>query len=533
MDIKDCAYKDRNQLTAEELHLWEVERLKCQMSFVHFLDYVRLILPPMPNRPGGVFPILRWPHTMETIYHFLTDTLISIYKSRQIGISTIAAAYVIWLATTKFGSRILLFSKAEPEAQELLGKARNIYDYLPGFLKVNKLDPESTIQLGFPELKSMIKAFPSTTSAGIGETANLVVSDEHAEHPYAESNYKNVKPTIDTSGGQFISIWTAPTHDLDNFAVNLWLGAQKGENDFVPLFFPWDVVPGRDDAWYERTKRNIPKQLLGTMSPELYMRKNYPKVPADGLKPAEEEAVFDVDILDQMKEECKPPIKVERDGIDTKICNIYISPFVGVPYIAASDCGEGLGHDYSVTGIMNSRTGQVVADIFANNLSVEEFAKWSVRLLEIYDSPKWFPENNNQGILLVSKAQDEGYKNFGYQNEKETKDGLKKTKAGFNTHSYITSTGLKGSRMDLFGELITAINNHQITIYNLKGLLQFYDIIRNVKDRGKIEAIKGKHDDYPIMTGICWLKRNEAKVKVTKPKVLETLTFSNRAGSLY
>jgi hypothetical protein len=79
----------------------------------------------------------------------------------------------------------------------------------------------------------------------------------------------------------------------------------------------------------------------------------------------------------------------------------------------------------------------------------------------------------------------------------------------------------------LFGLLIPAINDYQIRIYNREGLEQFYGIIRNMepgKD-GKIEAMGGKHDDYPIAVGIAWCKKEEVRIEPFDFPVIDTLHF--------
>ena len=517
--ISICAYKPEARLDSDERHAWEIERSRCRISFVHFLKYVKVVIPPTPGVTGGITSLEMWPHLKEVIGAYLTKRLITILKARQIGLSTITAAYVLWHVLTKVGSRVLLFSEGEKASAELLSKARRIYDNLPGFLTVPRLDPESTEQLGFPPMKSILKAFPSTPMASIGETGSIIVWDEHAAHPYAEENYSASKPTIDSSGGQAISIFTAPPFDIDNLATSIFNDAVEGKNDFTPLFFPWTVVPGRDSEWYDYTKRNIPKTILGRMTPELYMQRNYPLTIKEALKPSERQAAFDHKVLDQMMGDVKEPVKETYPGVDPTKVKIYQPFYAGVPYIASTDTSHGVGLDYSVTVIMNCRTGAVVADIMGNDIQAEELAFLSVRLLGLYQNPLWFIENNDWGGVTISKAQALGYKNFGYDDEK-------KTKVGFNTNAHRTTAGMKGSRVDLYGELISGVNTHQITIYNAKGLGQFYDLIRNTSKGGRIEAIKGKHDDYPIAVGICWYKRGEVRSNQGVRKPIQTLDFS-------
>jgi len=153
---------------------------------------------------------------------------------------------------------------------------------------------------------------------------------------------------------------------------------------------------------------------------------------------------------------------------------------------------------------MNVVTGEIHADIMSNLLSPEELAWHSNKLLACFRFPLWYIEANDYGGITIKVAKDLGYPNLGYQD-------AKMTKAGFLTTGAKSASGLKGTRTELWGVLIPAINNGQITIHNKQGLLQFYDIIRNAAKEGRIEAKSGRNDDYPMTVGICVLKAPEVQ----------------------
>jgi len=497
-------------LTELNLKQKAIEREKCKASFTHFLSYCRIIETPTIDNSGGVIPFELWPHLITVIKTYLSAKLISILKARQIGLSYITAAYVLWFALFKKGANILLFSKGESEAFLLLDKCRRIYLQLPDFLRLH-LNPDSRGEIGFPVMSSSIRAMPSTESAGIGHTTSIVVCDEHDEHPYAARNFEAAKPTIDRGMAQFISIFTCIDPDPLTVAKVLFKDALAEKNDFVPLFFPWDVVPGRDNDWYEYTKRNTVDAELQGLTPELYMMRSYPKNIEEALTIPQQSAAFDKTTLNQMMENIRNPVKVEGD-LDFGVINIF-KPFqMGQFYIASSDASHGSGKDFAVTTVMNVKTGEIVADILRQDLPPEELAWHSVKLLKYYKNPKWFPENNDWGRVVITKAQELGYKNFGYMDDKKTEG-----KEGWRTDSK--------SRIELFGNLIPAVNNNQIIIYNKDGLKQFYDVIRNVKQGGRIEALAGRHDDYPIAVGICWAKRDEVHLEDWTPKTINTLNY--------
>ena len=461
-----------------------------QLSFPSFLEVVRLTEPPQLGKEGGIKKFEKWPHLMELVKALISEKQIVVLKSRQVGASWLIAAYSVWLGMSKYGSEVLLFSKGELEAKELLKKCRRVYMNLPEHMKI-KADPDSATELAFPVMGSSIKVLAATESAGVSFTSSLVVCDEWDEHPHAEENFAASKPTRD-AGGQFVGIFTASRPDPDTLAKAVFREAQEGVNGFKAFFFPWGSRPGRTQEWYDEVKRSIPARELAKLTPELYMARNYPLTAEEALRPPQASLAFDVEVLEEMMKQTWVPLRLE--GFDWTKCNIWQPPYMGERYIAASDTSHGVGLDYSATVIMDARSGLVVADILSNVLSLEEFTFYTVKLLRLYDA-FWFPEDNEWGSMLINLALRMGGVRIGYRDEKRTRPGF---------HSD------ERSLLGLWGELILAINSRQIKIPNALGLAQFKDIIRNIAKGGKIEAVRGRHDDYPITVGMCWLHRHRA-----------------------
>lgn len=522
--IELCFAKGKR--TAEEEGLLTIEFSKCMGSFLHLLRWVKIIDPPTLDNIGGIISFLLWPHLKEVIKALLTQKLIAVMKSRQIGLSWLLAAFALWYAMSHQGATVMLFSKGEKEAWELLAKCRRIWTQLPEFLKL-PIKPDSSEEMGFPSMMSSIKAFAATESAGVSYTASVVICDEWDLHPFADQNYLQSKPTRD-AGGQFIGVFTVDKLNPDTLAKAVWLDGHNKKNDFSALFFPWWVRPGRDDKWYEETRRNIPERELAKLSPELYMEQNYPSSWEEALSRSETVAVFDKKVLKNMEGDVRGKINEGWEDIDCDICHIYKDYHIGNFYIAGSDVSLGVGGDFNVTCILDVKTGDIVADILSKTIPPEELAYHSVQLLKHYHNPLWWIEANLYGRTVIKKAIELGYKRLGYRGDKSINwnnvgdDDLRRV--GFFTDDK--------HRGDLFGALIPAINDYQIKIYNQQGLKHFYGIIRNANKQGKIEAMSSQHDDYVIAVGICWLKKGDVRTSSSPMKPLETLTWDEKHPSV-
>ncbi len=485
--------------------LEDIQRARCFRSpvegdseivgFEYFLRFVKILVPPTATNAGGRMDFEMWDHLIDMVGVLETNRLITVLKSRQVGLSWILAAYALWRAIFHEGSVILILSQGQIEAQNFLGKSRYIHSELPPHLQ-QKVGSDSTTQMTFPGMKSKLTALPSTEHAGRGETASLVVWDEADFHEYLEPNYAAIKPTVD-QGGQLIQVSTRNKEKMTSLFIQLYRDAPG--NGFTKRFYGWRVHPERDDKWYAQRKKEAP--TTAKMSPDFYMEQEFPGTEEEALAQSRVLAYFDQGILQEMEQDNRSPVRVEG-----KIINIYQEYSVGKRYIAGSDVAHGVGGDASVTVVIDVATGYIVADINSSLIPPEELAMWSVRMLKQYDNPKWGIEDNEWGILTIRKAQELGYRNL-YEHHPDV--------AGWHTGEQ--------TRYILWGELLEAVTDRLITIPSKAGLGEFYSVIRNPdpKKGGKVEAVVGAHDDYPMATGIAWQMRKYSyarNLKVTSTR---------------
>lgn len=160
-------------------------------------------------------------------------------KSRQIGVSEmltdLARQYV------EDGKRVLVISMGQREATDFLRRAD--LKHHPLRLKAN----ESQVEL---HGGGIIRALPATEDAGRSFTADLVIVDEAAFHPYAERNYRAYRPTM-ADGGKLIIVSTG--NGAAGFFHDLFKAAQKRSNGFTWFFFGADERP-RPAGWYENER---------------------------------------------------------------------------------------------------------------------------------------------------------------------------------------------------------------------------------------------------------------------------------------
>lgn len=227
----------------------------------------------MIDHPQGdglaVIPFTLWPRQVWLIWRLMVERLVIILKARQLGISWLVCAYVLWLCFFQDGKVALLFSKGQLEANELARRISALYHRLPAWLRATgpALVKDNTGELIWSN-GSRVQSLPATQNAGRTFTASLVVLDEFAFVQWAEQLYTALKPTID-GGGQLIILSTA--NGTNNLFHELWERAQSGASRFKTAFLDWRARPDRDDAWYAATAADAVQSSL--------MAQEYPATP--------------------------------------------------------------------------------------------------------------------------------------------------------------------------------------------------------------------------------------------------------------
>ncbi len=448
----------------------DLEYELARRDFPTFLSFVK-ILEPYPGR--GEIAFEPWPHLLDISSKLQTEQLIAWVKSRQLGCSWLVAAFTLWKAMYNEGAHVLEFAQSEPKAADLITKQKYIYMRLPPELQEPVKSLDNQLQILFHKSDAWIKAFPSTKDAARGETGTMAWFDEADFHEYFEGAYSATKPVVDDIGGQIILTSTINPEAALEGSTFQTLYSNAPDNGFCKVFYGWRARPNRDQEWYNKAQRESTNPYTFT--------KEHAETEAQALAPPDSITFFRHPVLDEMAVDCRKPYFQIGQG------DVYQPYQIGKKYVAGTDTSHGIGGDDAVTVVLDVATGLVVADIQSALLPPEELADQSVRLLEHYHSPLWAIEDNEWGGQTVRKAIALHYPRLYYRKDEQP---------GWHTGVH--------NRNYMWGELAEAIHGRALTIPNEKGLAQFYSVIRNAKKAGRVEAQRGRHDDYPLALSLAW-----------------------------
>jgi hypothetical protein len=291
-------------------------------------------------------------------------------KARQIGWSTITTLYAFWVCLQP-DKRVLLISKGEREATELLAMIRFGYERLPDWMHSRiKLLNDNQTSMKFSN-GSEITSLPSAANPGRGFSGSVVIVDEWAHLLNDEEAWASIEPVADI-GGQIIGLSTA--NGIGNWFHLNWEKAVRGENSFKTMFHSWRAVPERDEEWFAQKCRDMTEWVRA---------QEYPNDPEEAFIKSGN-VVFDVDALKAIV-----PVKAP-DGSLFRLAQrayeyrhgggplkIWDGPLEDHVYVIGADVAEGLGHgDASSAHVIDVGERKVVAhwhgrydtDMFADEL---------------------------------------------------------------------------------------------------------------------------------------------------------------------
>ena len=148
------------------------EYLRCCSDPAYFCSHYVYIQHPMRGRI--LFNL--YPFQSKVLNLFQDSKNIIVLKSRQLGISTLAAAYALWLITFHRDKNVLCLATTQATARNLVKKTIFAYEQLPKWLQV-PTEYKNKLSMGLKN-GSKIEAKSSNSDAARSEAVSLLLCDE-------------------------------------------------------------------------------------------------------------------------------------------------------------------------------------------------------------------------------------------------------------------------------------------------------------------------------------------------------------------
>jgi hypothetical protein len=421
----------------------------------------------------GLIPFNTYQFQDECVDAFIDNRFSIILKSRQLGMSTLVAAFATWMVLFQKDKNILIIATKLSVAQNFIKKVKTILRNIPPWLLLPEVVSNNKQLIEFSH-GSSIKAIPTSDDAGRSEALSLLIVDEAAFVKNFDELWMGLYPTLST-GGRAIILSTP--NGVGGQYYKLYTDAEAGLNEFKGIKLPWDVHPERDNEWFEKETKNFSKRQI---SQEFLC----------DFASSGENFINDDDMA-WLFNMIRPP--VDRWGFDKNIW-IWSQPVAGKDYVVSADVSRGDSKDYSTFHVIDTNTGEIVAE-YKGKVPPDRFAEMLNETGRKYNDALMCPENNSYGYATILRLKDLNYPKL-YYAKRGTYVGdyvpsRSQDNAGFTTSGK--------SRAMILTKLEEMIRNKQLLSYSSR----LYDEIKTfVWKNNKAQAMKGYNDDLVMSLAI-------------------------------
>ena len=462
----------------------QAEYIKCAKDPVHFMKkYVKIQHPQRGTLPFHLYPFqeavlkIFQKNQEENKYNIVN-------KSRQLGISTLASGFSLWLMLFHHDKNVLVLATKQSTAKNLVTKVRFAYQALPSWLKLDT--PENNVLTLRLSNGSQIKAASKASDAGRSEAASLLIMDEAAFIDNIGEVWTAAQQTLAT-GGSAIALSTP--NGTGNWFHKTWVEAQEdASSKFVPIELPWNLHPERDQSWRDEQDKILgPKQAAQECDCSFLASGN---------------SVVDLELLEWYSQTTQED-QLEKRGMGGNLW-LWEYPDYTKDYVVVADVARGDGTDYSTFHVIEIESNTQVGE-FKAQPSTKDFGNILVGIATEYNNALLVVENANVGWAAIQQIIDRGYPNLYYSPKTEADSAqsyLEKWERDNLVPGFTTSAR---TRPLIVGKLEAYVREKSLTIRS-KRLLEELKVF--IWKNGKAQAQSGYNDDLVMAMGIAMYIRD-------------------------
>lgn len=205
----------------QDQRLQDLEWMQCYDNPYYFMTHWAYTLDVHDSdNPIKLFPKKEYIEIIVKIW--FKNPLLLVPKSRQMMMTWIFVCLYLWDTQFHKGKLTFFQSKREDDADDLIKRAKFIWDHEPKFLKrsyerkqfsVLECNPQHkgqhvSCKMMFPSIHSEIRGIPQGGDIIRMHTASGILSDEMGFQPEAKAAYVAAKPTL-SANGRFTGVSTA------------------------------------------------------------------------------------------------------------------------------------------------------------------------------------------------------------------------------------------------------------------------------------------------------------------------------------
>ena len=461
------------------------ELIKCGRNPIHFIDtYCKV-----QHKTRGLVPFKLYPFQKDVMRAFREHEYVIICKSRQVGMSTLSAAYVCWMMMFQADRSILVMANKQGSAALFLKKVRLAYECLPNWMKdKNTVVTDSKLEF---ELKnrSKIKAVATTADAARGEALSLLIVDEAAIIDNMDETWTSIYPALSTGNddknkisGVRCIVLSSP-FGQSNWFHKTFVGAELEQNNFHPIKLPWFVHPEYDQKWFENETKNFSEKQIKQEYECSFLGSG--------------DTVIQASDIEWLKSLIQEPIA--KIGYQKKLW-LYEHYNSEDTYFISADVSRGDSNDFSTFHIFNATTDKVIGE-FQALITTDLFAGVLMAAGGMFGNCMIVVEDASFGHAVLENLKREKYENIFYKKRQQSllNEYVNYKYAIFDSDATAGFSTNASSRPLMIGKLEEMIRNKRIKFFSERFLNEIETFVW--KDM-KPQAAKGYNDDLVMAAAI-------------------------------
>ena len=512
-----------------ELTPAQQKRLRLKKDFAYYAEHCLKIrtkdLKIIPFKLNAAQEILH--EIWEKMERETGMVRVVILKGRQQGLSTYVGARLYHNTSQNRARKAGVATHKSDSTDALFDMTKRYHKNVPSFVRPST-ERSSKKELKFDRLDS---GYRVATAGGDGIFRGETISDLHASElafwkaSSARKNWNGLEQSIPKAPGTVIAV-ESTANGVGNLFYDLWQGAVKGTNGFVPVFIPWFVsteyaIDPPADFKLTHDEKELVKEFglndrqlawrrekVATNGLDLF-RQEYPCTPEEAFLTSGKPAFIPERLRARKKSiealELEPQLMtLEGEKFQPHPrgeLKLFEEPKPHQVYYIGADVGSGIKGslqangeyegDPSVAQVLDHKRRQVA--VWRGYVLPDRFAYVLEALGTWYNFAQIACENNNHGILPNHIL----YHDLNYPDVFQTKKVDETTQREMTTLGFTTSVK---TRPMLINQLRGDMRGEKIEVFDLTTLSEMEVFVEN--EAGKFEAEPGNHDDTVIALGI-------------------------------
>ena len=473
--------------------------LKCVQEPAYFISKFCIIQHPQ----RGKIKFKLYPFQEDVLKQYQEQSYNIVLKSRQLGISTLSAAYSLWTMLFHNDKNVLCIATTKDTAKNLVTKVRIMYDGLPHWLKTQIVE-NNKLSLTFKN-GSQIKAIASNESAGRSEALSLLILDEAAFIEKIDSIWTAAQSTLAT-GGQCIALSTP--NGVGNWFHKVWVDAEEGKSEWNFVRLHWSLHPDRDEEWREEQEK-----LLGpSMAAQEY--------DCDFITSGQ--TVIDGVILEEYRNtQIEDP--VEKRGMDSNLW-VWRQPDYTKNYVVAADVARGDASDFSAFHVIEIESMEQVAE-YKGKIPTKDFGNLCMNTAMEYNNALLVIENSSIGWASIQQVIDREYDNLFYTSK--DLQFVDVARQVTNRYRHKDRQMVPGFSMTMktrplvIAKLEEYFREKSVIVHSNRLIDELFVFIWH---NNKAEAMEGYNDDLPMSLAIgLWVRDTALRLKAEGIQLQKTV----------